>query len=206
MIGFLLRLIPFAGPVMTLAGFLPRLLHLKHEKAVHREAGEPFPENYQAEIDAHTVRTQVAGWRLAAGVMTATTAGLGFLWYGATLKNDEYKAVAENHEQARKVAMQERDAWYKSYTEQNAELVNLRARISEESIKRQGIIVAETKQKAIIRRKKIEAERKVAVTEPINPADILRIESAGGSEITHTSTSVPDTPSLQAGESVSTAP
>jgi hypothetical protein len=205
MIRFLLSFIPFAGPISVLAGFLPRLLHLKREKAVHREAGEAFPQPFQAEIDAHTVRTQVAGWRLAAGVMTATSLGLGFLWYGATLKNDEYKAVAENNEEARKVAMKERDTWYKSYTEQNAEIVNLRARISEESIKRQGIIVAEAKQKGITRRKKIEAERKVAASQPIDPADILRIESIAGSDFAATS-GIPDAASLQTGGSVGNAP
>lgn len=198
MIRFLLSFVPFAGPISVLVGFLPRLLHLKREKAVHREAGEVFPQPFQAEIDAHTVRTQIAGWRLAAGMMTATTVGLGFLWYGATLKNDEYKAVAENNEQARKVAMKERDVWYRSYTEQNAELVGLRARVSEESIKRQGLIAVDVKKRTVARKGRLDVEKKLPSI-GIDPLEWMRVESAQGGDAPAASPAVSDPASVLTG-------
>lgn len=198
MIGFLLRLIPFAGPVMTLAGFLPRLLHLKHEKAVHREAGEPFPENYQAEIDAHTVRTQVAGWRLAAGLLAASTFGTGFLWYGATLKNDEYKAQRDEKERMRALAVQERDKHYVSYVNAEKEVQSLRARVSEDSIKRQGLIAVDVKKRTAARKGRLDVEKKLPASS-IDPAEWMRVESAQGGDAATPAPAVSDPGSMPTG-------
>lgn len=175
MIGFFLRLIPFAGPVMTLAGFLPRLLHLKHEKAVHREAGEPFPENYQAEIDAHTVRTQVAGWRLAAGLMTATSAGLGFLWYGATLKTQDAEHAENLAVIEAKAARRERNIATESYTKLKTDYDRLVVLNSEASKNREGLIAVKTKAKI----KRAVSDAKI-VDAAVDADSWLRIESASG--------------------------
>jgi hypothetical protein len=109
MIGLLLRMVPFLGPLMTLGGFLPRLLHLKREKAVHREAGEPFPQNYQAEIDAHTVRTQKAGWRLGFGIMSAAAAFFGFQAWDADNGRDKAQQLATTERLNKESAIRQRD-------------------------------------------------------------------------------------------------
>jgi len=175
MIGFLLRLIPFAGPLVTLAGFLPRLLHLKREKAVYREAGETFPQNFQAEIDAHTVRTQVAGWRLAAGIMTATTLGTGFLWYGATLKVEDAEHAMGLAQIDAKAARRERDLATQSYTQLKTDYDRLVVLNSEASKNREGLIVAKTKAKV----KRAVSDAKI-VDAVVDADSWLRIESAGG--------------------------
>lgn len=194
MIGFLLRLIPFAGPVMTLAGFLPRLLHLKHEKAVHREAGAPFPENYQAEIDAHTVRTQVAGWRLAAGVMTATTAGLGFLWYGATLKTQDAEHARGLAIIEAKAARKERDIASQSYTNLKADYDRLVVLNSEASKTREGLIAVKTKAKI----KRAVSDAKI-VDAAVDASSWLRIESASGAASGLPASAVPNAGGMPTG-------
>lgn len=175
MIGFLLRLIPFAGPVVTLASFLPRLLHLKREKAVYREAGESFPQNYQTEIDAHTVRTQVAGWRLAAGIMTATTLGTGFLWYGATLKIEDAEHAMGLAQIDAKAARRERDLATQSYTELKVKYDTLVSQQGAASLAREGVVAVKTKAKI----KRAEQDAKLPVDTPVNADSWLRIESAG---------------------------
>ncbi len=175
MIGFLLRLIPFAGPIVTLGSFLPRLLHLKREKAVYREAGESFPQNYQAEIDAHTVRTQVAGWRLAAGIMTATTLGTGFLWYSATLKAEDAEHAMGLAQTDAKAARNERNIATQSYTQMKADYDRLVALNSEASKTREGLITVRSRAK--VKR----AVQDAKIVDAVVDADSwLRIESAGG--------------------------
>lgn len=109
MIGLVLRLIPFLGPLMTLGGFLPRLLHLKREKAVYRGAGESFPEQFQAEIDAHTIRTRTAGWRLGFGLMSATAAFFGFQAWDADNGRDKAQQLATNERLNKESALRQRD-------------------------------------------------------------------------------------------------
>ena len=176
MIRFLLSFIPFAGPISVLAGFLPRLLHLKREKAVHREAGEAFPQPFQAESDAHTVRTQVAGWRLAAGMMTATSLGLGFLWYGATLKTQDAEHAEGIAVIEAKAARKERDLASQSYTQIKTDYDRLVVLNSEASKNREGLIAVKTKAK--IRRAVQDA--KLPSDAAVDASSWLRIESAGG--------------------------
>ena len=176
MIRFLLSFIPFAGPISVLAGFLPRLLHLKREKAVHREAGEAFPQPFQAESDAHTVRTQVAGWRLAAGMMTATSLGLGFLWYGATLKTEDAEQAMGLAQIEAKAARKERDLASQSYTQIKTDYDRLVVLNSEASKNREGLIAVKTKAK--IRRAVQDA--KLPSDAAVDASSWLRIESAGG--------------------------
>jgi len=175
MIRFLLSFIPFAGPISVLAGFLPRLLHLKREKAVHREAGEAFPQPFQAEIDAHTVRTQVAGWRLAAGVMTATSLGLGFLWYGATLKTQDAEHAEGIAVIEAKAARKERDLASQSYTQIKTDYDRLVVLNSEASKNREGLIAVKTKAKI----KRAVSDAKI-VDAAVDADSWLRIESANG--------------------------
>lgn len=174
-IGLLFRMIPFLGPVMTLGGFLPRLLKLKREKAIHREAGEPFPQNYQAEIDAHTVRTQIAGWRLAAGVMTATTLGTGFLWYGATLKIQDAEHAQGLAVIEAKAARRERDIATLSYTNLKTDYDRLVVLNSEASKTREGLIAVKTKAKI----KRAVSDAKI-IDAAVDADSWLRIESASG--------------------------
>ena len=176
MIRFLLSFIPFAGPISVLAGFLPRLLHLKREKAVHREAGEAFPQPFQAEIDAHTVRTQVAGWRLAAGVMTATSLGLGFLWYGATLKTEDAEQAMGLAQIEAKAARKERDLASQSYTQIKTDYDRLVVLNSEASKNREGLIAVKTKAKI----KRAVQDAKLPSDAAVDASSWLRIESASG--------------------------
>lgn len=176
MIGLLLRFIPFAGPVATLCGFLPRLLHLKREKAVYREAGEPFPQNYQTEIDAHTVRTQVAGWRLGFGLMTATALGTGFLWYGATLKVEDAEHAMGLAQIDAKAARRERNIATQSYTQIKADYDRLVVLNSEASKNREGLIAVKTKAKV----KRAVQDAKLPSDAAIDADSWLRIESASG--------------------------
>lgn len=110
----LLRFIPFVGPLGILLGFVPRLLKLKREKAIHREAGEPFPEHYQAEIDAHSIRTQMAAWRLGAGLMGATAAFLGFQAWDADSGRDKAQQLATNERLNKEAALRQRDEFVKA--------------------------------------------------------------------------------------------
>jgi hypothetical protein len=174
-IGLLFRMIPFLGPVMTLGGFLPRLLKLKREKAIHREAGEPFPQNYQAEIDAHTVRTQIAGWRLAAGVMTATTLGTGFLWYGATLKIQDAEHAQGLAVIEAAAARRERDLATLSFTNLKTDYDRLVVLNSEASKTREGLIAVKTKAKI----KRAVSDAKI-IDAAVDADSWLRIESASG--------------------------
>ena len=174
-IGLLFRMIPFLGPVMTLGGFLPRLLKLKREKAIHREAGEPFPQNYQAEIDAHTVRTQIAGWRLAAGIMTATTLGTGFLWYGATLKIEDAEHAEGLAVIEAAAARRERNLATQSYTTLKTEFETLKSQQSAASTAREGLIAVKTKAKI----KRAVSDAKI-IDAAVDADSWLRIESASG--------------------------
>lgn len=171
----LLRFIPFVGPLGILLGFVPRLLKLKREKAIHREAGEPFPQNYQAEIDAHTVRTQIAGWRLAAGVMTATTLGTGFLWYGATLKIQDAEHAQGLAVIEAKAARRERDIATLSYTNLKTDYDRLVVLNSEASKTREGLIAVKTKAKI----KRAVSDAKI-IDAAVDADSWLRIESASG--------------------------
>ena len=174
-IGLLFRMIPFLGPVMTLGGFVPRLLKLKREKAIHREAGEPFPQNYQAEIDAHTVRTQIAGWRLAAGIMTATTLGTGFLWYGATLKIEDAEHAEGLAVIEAAAARRERNLATQSYTTLKTEFETLKSQQSAASTAREGLIAVKTKAKI----KRAVSDAKI-IDAAVDADSWLRIESASG--------------------------
>jgi hypothetical protein len=155
---------------------LPRLLHLKREKAVHREAGEAFPQPFQAEIDAHTVRTQVAGWRLAAGVMTATSLGLGFLWYGATLKTEDAEQAMGLAQIEAKAARKERDLASQSYTQIKTDYDRLVVLNSEASKNREGLIAVKTKAKI----KRAVQDAKLPSDAAVDASSWLRIESASG--------------------------
>lgn len=175
MIGLLLRFIPFAGPLSILFSFGRRVLHLKQEKIAHQAVGEPFPVSNQAEIDNHAVRLQIAGWRLAAGVMTATTLGTGFLWYGATLKiqgaeHAQGLAVIEA-----KAARRERDLATLSYTNLKTDYDRLVVLNSEASKTREGLIAVKTKAKI----KRAVSDAKI-IDAAVDADSWLRIESASG--------------------------
>lgn len=207
MIGFfalLLRFVPFAGPIGIILGFLPRLLHLKREKAViaaATQAGiptEPFPVANQIEIDNHTIRVRMAAWRLAAGVMTATTAGLGFLWYGATAKIEEVTAQRDEKERMRALAVEERDKHYVSYVNAEKEVQSLRARVSEDSIKRQGLIAVDVKKRTAARKGRLDVEKKLPASS-IDPAEWMRVESAQGGDAATPAPAVSDPGSVPTG-------
>ncbi len=180
---FLLRLIPFLGPLSILFGFGKRVLALKQEKIAHAAVGQAFPVANQIEIDNHSVRIQMAAWRLAAGLGAVGAAFCGVQWFLNDQWKDSYHAQADDSEAKYKVASAERMKYYNSYVKAETEIADLRIRVSDASIKRQGLIAIETKQKGVIRRKKIEAERKMAPSEPIDPSAILRVESVSGGGI-----------------------
>ena len=198
MIGLLLRFIPFVGPLSILFSFGRRVLHLKQEKIAHQAVGEPFPISNQAEIDNHAVRLQIAGWRLAAGIMTATTLGTGFLWYGATAKIEEVTMQLDEKERMRALAVQERDRFYVSYTNAENELKDLRARVSEESIKRQGLIAVDVKRRTVARKGRLDVEKKLPAS-GIDPFEWMRVESVAGGDVTTPAPTVPDPASVPTG-------
>ena len=176
MIGLLLRFIPFFGPLSILFSFGRRVLHLKQEKIAHEAVGQPFPANAQAEIDNHSVRVQMAGWRLAAGIMTATTLGTGFLWYGATLKVEDAEHAMGLAQIDAKAARRERNIATQSYTQLKTDYDRLVVLNSEASKNREGLIVAKTKAKV----KRAVSDAKI-VDAAIDASSWLRIESASGS-------------------------
>lgn len=181
LLALLLRFIPFAGPIGILCGFVPRLLHLKREKAViaaATQAGiptEPFPVANQIEIDNHTIRVRMAAWRLAAGVMTASTAFCGLQWWA----NDGWKEEAEHKAGLAlidaKAARNERDTISQSYTTLKTDYDRLVVLNSEASKNREGLIVAKTKAKV----KRAVSDAKI-VDAVVDADSWLRIESAGG--------------------------
>ena len=185
----LFRFVPFVGPLGIIIGFLPRLLHLKREKAIVTAstaagiAADPFPVANQIEIDTHVPRLQIAFWRLATGVSAAGLVVCGAQWWFVDKWRDHYKTESADNAEKYRVASLEREKFYVAYTNSQNEIADLRIRVSDASIKRQGLIAIETKQKGVIRRKKIEAERKMAPSMPIDPADILRVESTGNAGI-----------------------
>lgn len=190
MIGLLLRFVPFFGPLSVLFSFGRRVLHLKQEKIAHQAVGEPFPASAQAEIDNHSVRVQIAGWRLAAGVMTATTVGLGFLWYGATLKTQDAEHAEGMAIIEAKAARKERDIASQSYTNLKADYDRLVVLNSEASKNREGLIVAKTKAKV----KRAVSDAKLPIDVVVDADSWLRIESAGG-----TASGVPASPVSEPG-------
>lgn len=182
LLALLLRFIPFAGPIGILCGFVPRLLHLKREKAVviaAQNAGiatDPFPVANQIEIDNHTIRVRMAAWRLAAGVMTAGTLFCGAQWWA----NDGWKEDAEKAAGLAKIdakaARHERDEITQSYVTLKTEFETLKAQQSAASKTREGLIAVRTKAKV----KRAVQDAKLPVDTPIDADSWLRIESAGG--------------------------
>ena len=195
MIGLLLRFIPFVGPLSILFSFGRRVLHLKQEKIAHQAVGEPFPVSNQAEIDNHAVRIQIAGWRLAAGVMTATTLGTGFLWYGATLKIEDAEHIANIAVIEAKAARRERDDQGKAFGVLEGKYNTLVKLNGEASTQREGLITVKTKAKI----KRAVQDAKLPVDTPISADSWLRIESAGNAADSLPASGISTTGGLPAG-------
>lgn len=193
----ILPLLPFLIKIARFGGLVFRL---KREKIAHQAVGEPFPLQYDNAIDQHTETVKRTGYKLLLAGTSVVAVGMSFLWYGATAKIEEVMAQRDEKERMRALAVEERDKHYVSYVNAQKELVNLRGRISEESIRKEGLIKADVKKRTTARKGRLDVEKKLPATS-IDPFEWMRVESAQGGDAPATPTSLPEPGGMPTGAS-----
>ena len=191
----ILPLLPFLIKLFRFGGLVFRL---KREKIAHEAVGEPFPLQYDNAIDQHTETVKRTGFKLLLVGTSVVAVGMSFLWYGATAKIEEVTMQLDEKERMRALAVQERDRFYVSYTNAENELKDLRARVSDESIKRQGLIAVDVKRRTVARKGRLDVEKKLPAS-GIDPFEWMRVESVAGGDVAAPAPTVPDPASVPTG-------
>ncbi len=189
---FLLRFLPFFGPLSILFGFGKRVLALKQEKIAHAAVGEPFPVSSQVEIDNHSVRIQMAAWRLAAGIGFVGALFCGAQWRINDAWKDSYKLEVKTEKGKTLMAQNDANQRYNDYTDIKSKYDTLVSLQGAASAKREDVIKVKTANKI----KGAKKNAALPITTIVDAADWLRIESAGSSAAPASTPAVSNTGSM----------